>query len=261
VSINGLKVGIVEDIYFQESNSGLIVVKLLITNNFPIPANSVARIYSADLMGSKAIDIVLGNSQGLAKSGDTLSSSIEASLKEEVNQQVLPLKRKAEDMLSSFDSVLTNLQAVFNDKTRRNLASSFESIRIALTNLESTTSNIDTFVTLQSGRMSLILKNIESITSNLKSNNQNISHIISNFSLISDSLAKVNVTTTIGKLDKNLNQVSEIFDKINKGKGSMGLLLNNDSLYINLNKSAQDLDLLMKDLKENPGRYVKISLF
>jgi phospholipid/cholesterol/gamma-HCH transport system substrate-binding protein len=261
VAINGLAVGIVEDIYFQEGNSGLIVVKMLITSKFPIPKNSVARIHSSDLMGSKAIDIKLGNSPTMVKSGDMLDSEVEASLKDEVNRQVLPLKRKAEDMISSFDSVLTNLQAVFNDKTKSDIASSFESIRITLNNLQSTTSNIDTLVKVQKGRLSVILANVESISTNLKANNQNISRIMANFSQMSDSLAKLNVGKTFGKLDKSLGQISTILGKIDQGDGSLGLLLNNDSLYKNLNQSANDLDLLLKDLKENPKRYVRFSVF
>jgi phospholipid/cholesterol/gamma-HCH transport system substrate-binding protein len=234
---------------------------MLITSKFPIPKNSVARIHSSDLMGSKAIDIKLGSSTTMLTSGDTLAAEVEASLKDEVNRQVLPLKRKAEDMISSFDSVLTNLQAVFNDKTKSDIASSFESIRVTLTNLQSTTSNIDTLVKVQKGRLSAILANVESITANLKANNQNITRIMTNFSQMSDSLAKLNISNTLGKLDKSLGQVSSILGKIEKGDGSLGLLLNNDSLYLNLNQSARDLDLLMKDLKENPKRYVRFSVF
>jgi phospholipid/cholesterol/gamma-HCH transport system substrate-binding protein len=84
---------------------------------------------------------------------------------------------------------------------------------------------------------------------------------MANFSQMSDSLAKLNVGKTFGKLDKSLGQISTILGKIDQGDGSLGLLLNNDSLYKNLNQSANDLDLLLKDLKENPKRYVRFSVF
>ncbi|MDO9510360.1 MAG: MlaD family protein [Bacteroidales bacterium] len=261
VSINGLKIGQVEDIYFAPGNSGLIIVKLLMTNEFPIPSNSIARIYSADLMGSKAIDIVIGTSIKYAKPGDTLSSSIEASLKEEVNQQVAPLKKKAENMLSSIDSVLVSLRSVFSGKTKDNLASSFESIRNALNNIERTSFVIDTLVHDQKGRISAIVANVESISGNLKANNLKINKSIQNFSAISDSLAAYNFSQTFRKIDHSLNKLASIMSRIEKGEGTVGQLVSNDSLFQNLNNASAELDALIKDIRKNPKKYVKISVF
>ena len=103
VSINGLKIGHVKNLWFDENFSGEIVVQMTINTEFPIPDNSVARIYSSDLMGSKAIEIVLGDSDDPLNAGDTLLTSIEAGIKEEVNKQVQPLKRKAENLIISID--------------------------------------------------------------------------------------------------------------------------------------------------------------
>ena len=96
VVINGYRVGQIQDIYFHPSMNGSLIVKISLTTDFPISSNTVAQIYSADLMGSKAIQLQIGNSPVNLNSGDTLISSIEASLMEEVNAQVLPLKNKAE---------------------------------------------------------------------------------------------------------------------------------------------------------------------
>lgn len=261
VFINGVIVGIVNDVYFEEKMSGLVVVKLLLNKDFPIPSNSVARIFSSDLMGSKAVEIVLGNSPIKASPGDTLPGAVEASLKEEVNQQVAPLKRKAEEMLSSFDSVLTALQSVFNENTRNDISQSFNRIRVSLENIQRTTSNIDTLVYTQKGRISNIIANVESISSNLRNNNQEITAIISNLNKVSDTLAKIRFQRIFDELDKNLSTLSLILQKIEAGEGSAGLLLNNDSLYINLNRSTRELELLLQDIRKNPGRYVKFSLF
>ncbi|MDK2909790.1 MAG: phospholipid/cholesterol/gamma-HCH transport system substrate-binding protein [Bacteroidales bacterium] len=261
VFINGVKVGIVNDVYFEEKMSGLVVVKLLLNKDFPIPSNSVARIFSSDLMGSKAVEIVLGNSPIKASPGDTLPGAVEDSLKEEVNQQVAPLKRKAEEMLSSFDSVLTALQSVFNENTRNDISQSFNRIRVSLENIQRTTSNIDTLVYTQKGRISNIIANVESISSNLRNNNQEITAIISNLNKVSDTLAKIRFQRIFDELDKNLSTLSLILQKIEAGEGSAGLLLNNDSLYINLNRSTRELELLLQDIRKNPGRYVKFSLF
>ena len=132
VSINGLKVGQVSDIYFEPGYSGKIIVELTIETQLPIPKNSVALIYSSDLMGSKAIDLKLGSDTALAINGDTLLNQVEASLKEAVNQQIQPLKAKAEELIVSIDSVVTVIKQIFNEQARDNLTSSLASVQATL---------------------------------------------------------------------------------------------------------------------------------
>ena len=271
VLVNGLKVGQVDNIFFRPDASGKIVVKMLITNNdLNIPRQTVARIFSSDFLGSKAIELRLNDTTYekkiksghlYAKSGDTLFSSIASSIQEEVSVQMLPLKQKAERMMSSMDSVLAVIQYIFNEDTRENLSKSFESIKITIKNLESTTFNLDTFVTTERYRLSSILANVESISSNIKNNNSKIANIINNFSTLSDSLSKAKVASTITNANKAITDFSLIVDKINRGEGTVGLLINNDTLYRNLQKSSKDLDLLMEDVRLNPKRYVHISVF
>lgn len=261
VSINGVKVGMVSGIAFVPGASGMVAVRLLITNKISIPKNSVAHLYSADLMGTKAIEIQLGNSNVPAQSGDTLPVNVEASLKEEVNAQVLPLKRKAEEMMSQVDSVLTALQSVFNQNTRTNLEHSFLSIKNTLRNLENTTSNIDTLVSSQRTRLGAIIYNVEAISANMKANNQHITNTLHNLSALSDTLAALRIGQTFARLNTALASADQMLSDLKQGKGTMGQLLANDSLYRTLNQATLDLDLLLRDLKQNPGRYVKFSLF
>jgi len=261
VSINGLNVGQVDDIYFIPDGSYRIAVVMLISNEIAIPENSIARIITSDLMGSKEVQIVLGDSRRYVESGDTLVSDIEASLKEEVNKQVQPIKRKAEDLLLSIDSVVTVVHYIFNRATQENLAKSFESIKVAFDNLENVTYNIDTLVDAQKTRMGRILSNIESITFNLKQNKDNLNNIIANFSTLSDTLAKAKISETLLSTNEAMNQVSTIVERINEGEGTLGMLVNDDSLYIQLEKSASELNLLIEDIRTNPKKYVKFSIW
>ena len=266
VMINGLKVGSVTDISFID-NKGRMLVKFSVENDIMIPANSIARIFNSDILGSRAIEIILGDSINLkgeyvyANSGDTLMSNIQASISEEVSSQMLPIKKKAESLMASLDSIITVIQYVFNESTRENLRHSFESIKYTIQNLEHATYNIDTLVSTQRYRLSVIFANIESITTNFKNNNSKLTNVINNFSNISDSLSRVRIVTTINKTNDVLENFSEITKKINKGEGSLGLLVNNDSLYNELNKSSKELNLLLEDLRLNPNRYVRVSVF
>jgi len=261
VSINGLNVGKVTDMRFVTGNSAKILLEFTISNPISIPSNSVARIYSLDLLGTKNIEIVFGDSKTEAKDGDTLIGGSQISLSDEVNRQVAPIKLKAENLLSSLDTMVTVLHTVFNPETRRNLIASFESIHTTLSNLENTTYNLDTLVYGQRKRLERIMFNVESITENFRKNDDNISNILANFSKISDTLARANLAGTLANVNSVLNRMDAITKKIDNGQGSIGLLINDKKLYDNLDKSAAQLNSLITDMKLNPYRYVNFSVF
>ncbi len=261
VSINGLKVGQVSDIFFEPGFSGNIIVEISFESQIPIPRNSIALIFSSDLMGSKAINLQLGNDSIYINSGDTLNTRIEASLKEAVNQQIQPLKAKAEELILSIDSVVTVIKSIFNEKAKENLSNSLASIQQTFANLESASYNLDTLVSSQKTRLAQIMFNLESITNTLRENEGNIDNILTNFSTLSDSLAKADIPETFAKINSVVGEVAEIVEKINNGEGSIGMLVNDENLYKDLQKSAEQLHLLMEDIRLNPKRYVRFSLF
>lgn len=261
VLINGLSVGQVNKIFFDPDMSGEIIVVITLNQSFPIPSNTVASIFSADLMGSKAINLVLGNSPALALAGDTLRSETEASLKESVNAQVQPIKRKAEDLLSSIDSLVAAIQTVFNESARENLESSFNNIRLTFKNLENTTSNIDTLIITEGDRISSILQNIDSVATTLNENRSNITNLLANLETFSDTLSKTDISGTFNKANQSLDELQAILQQINSGQGSVGMLLHDDTLYMGISNSAVELELLLKDIKENPKKYLKFSVF
>lgn len=261
VMINGFKVGQVSDIYFNPNMTGKIIVVLTLQNKFPIPKNTIARIYSADIMGSKAVDLKLGDAVDIITAGDTLVSSIEASLMDEVNAQVQPIKIKAENLLGSIDSLVIAFQTVLNEDAITNLSESFNSMRRTFSNLENTTSNIDSLVTSERSNISAILQNVDSLTLTLSQNRDKISTIIANFEVVSDSLSKVDIGGTLKRANNVIEELSIILAQINEGQGTLGMLMHNDTLYMEINRSAEELNLLLKDIRENPKRYVKFSLF
>ncbi len=261
VYINGIKVGYVKNVAFISNTSSNIKVTIVFSSELSIPNNSIARIYSADLMGSKAVEILMGSSKSYLMGGETIQSDVETDLKEEISRQVIPLKMKAEELMSSFDSVLNAVKLVFNQSTQHNLSKSFENIKITLDNIKNTSYNVDTLVSTQRNRLISIIANFESISHNIRDNNDKITNIITNFSSLSDTLAKANINQTILTANKVLSDMSDVMLKINKGEGTIGLLVNNDSLYKRLETSSKNLDLLLEDFRLHPERYVKISVF
>lgn len=261
VTISGLNIGQVNDIYFKNGNPNEVVVELVISNNIGIPANSIARIYSSDLLGARSVNIILGDSPIMAVSGDTLKSETQKSIQEEVNRMVQPIIRKAGSLMSSMDTVIIAVGEVFNFETRENLIRSIEGLRNTIGNLESSTGTIDTLFNSQKSKLSRIIANVESISTNLRQNNEDLSRIISNASLISDTIAKSNLSNTLKNLDQTVEHFSAVTKKIQDGKGSLGMLVNDDKLYNELETSSNQLNRLLEDIRLNPKRYVHFSVF
>jgi len=260
VQVNGMKIGSISKLTLLPDYTGRILVTMHINDRVRIPRNSTAQIFSTDLLGAKGIRFLLGDASDDIRDGDTLRSDIQRSLQQEVSAQVAPIREKAENILSSMDSVLVIVRTVFNEKTKADLRQSFLSISNTMQAIESMAGKLDHDLAHQ-GNLDKILGNIESISTNLKNNNKQLSNIIENFSAISDTLAKARLAETLEDTRRTLESTSAIMDKINRGEGSIGLLVNNDSLYINLNNTAHSLDAMLSDLREHPKRYVHFSMF
>lgn len=263
VLINGYKVGQVQNLKLmrQPDGSYKVLMTFMMSERVDIPKGSRAKIASSDLLGSKAIEIHFSDSTVYVADGDTLLPDVEDDLKTAVDKRIAPLQKKAESLISSIDSVMQVVQEVMNANVRANLVSSFENIKSTIESLQHTAFNLDTLTTTQQSKIILILDKLQSITSNIERNNEKITNVITNFSNISDSLAKSNIRQTIDNTNLALVQANDILTQVNSGKGSIGKMLKNDSIFNNLNKASEDLDKLVKDLRINPERYMHISVF
>lgn len=262
VQVNGYKIGQINKIsLIYKGGKQQVLVKFLLSEDLQIPVNSTAQAVSADLLGTKAVEIAMGNSTKFVQNGDTLQAATERGLKESFNAQIAPLQAKAEKLIGGIDSVFTVVSMMLNAKTRSNIDQTFESVRNAILSIEKTAYKMDDLVATEKPKLSSILNNLNGITLNLDKNEQKITNALTNFSNLSDSLSKAKLGSAINNADNTLRELNALMAKINQGQGTLGKLAKNDSLYNNLNKSAEDLDKLLKDLKENPKRYVHFSIF
>lgn len=255
VLVNGYKIGTVNKISLIKRNGKYeVLVKMLITENVQIPKNSVAKIISTDLLGTKAIEITYGDSKNMAVENDTLLSETEEGLKEAVDKRIAPLQIKIESLIGSLDSVATIITYVLNKSSRKNIIASLESTHRAILSLENTAKTFEQ----EAGKISAIITKLNSILTTL---DKDLPTITKNLNQLSDSLANAPLKNTIKDLNKTLAETKTLLTSINEGKGTLGKLAKNDSLYNNLNKSLSNLEKLLGDLKENPKRYVHFSLF
>lgn len=255
VLVNGYQIGRVSNLTLQ--TDGQILVQFKIDPKYAIPKNTVARLESTDLLGGKAIVFDLGNGSDLASDGDTLNANVQKDLLD----QVEPVQKKAEQIIARLDSVLASVNNTLNPGFQRNFDRSFASIARTLETLEKTTRTVDGLVYNQSSKIAGILNNLESISANFKDNNAKITAILNNFEKVSDNAAKADFTKTLDEANQAVADLQEVINKVNSGTGSIGLLINDDRMYNNLNNAAENLDKLMIDLKANPKRYVSFSVF
>jgi len=255
VLVNGFQIGRVSALTLQPN--GQILAEFKIDPKYEIPTSTIAKLESTDLLGSKAVVFDLGMSKTYAASGDTLNANVQVNIMD----QMEPVQKKAQVVIARLDSILQSVNSILSPNFQKNVESSFNSISATLRSLESTSKTVDGMVSIQSKRIDNILSNAESISSNLKNNNQQITSILSNFNQLSDGLAKSNFKQTLENADKAVSDLQLTINKINSGKGSVGMLLNDEQLYNNLNNASKNLDNLMIDLRANPKRYVSFSVF
>ena len=261
VLIGGYKIGQVMEIKYVPDTVNKFVITFMVDDGYRIRKGSVAEVFSKDLMGTRAIRIVQSKDSLFHEDGDTLFSSVEGTLVEQVNMEIAPLKRKAESLIASLDSAIIIVRSIFNEKTQENLRKTFASLYVTVANLEHATFTVDTLLSSEKEKLGRIFTNVDSITANLKNNNDKISTVLTNFANISDSIAKADIASTLSKADTALLQFNEILTSINEGEGTVAQLLNNDTLYHNLENASYHLSRLMRDIHENPKRYLHFSVF
>lgn len=253
IYINGYRVGQVGEIVFNSDGGNILMVALDIEMEYRLRAPATAILYDADFMGTKAIEIIPGDSEQFHIAGDTLGTVVKGGITDQLEQQLGPVKNKAENLIVTMDSLLTAMAYVFDHE-------STELMKSAIRKLESSADGVDNLLS-GNGKLTHLITNMEAITRNLKEHNEQLAAAMKNIESISDSIARSDLKMTINNANRTLEQTHSIMEKINRGEGTIGMLVNNDSLYHNITELSGELESLLKDLQENPKKYVNVSVF
>ena len=254
VFINGLRVGYVKEITTTNERADNFVVAFTVRSDIKIPEDSKILLFSSDLLGSKALKLQLGNSSKIINDGDTIKSDKELGMLDNLGASISPMMSNLDRILSSFNNIL-NIQ---NQNSLQNTIANIETTTARLGNI---TTNLDNLMSSEKTKLAKIIENTESITSNLKDNNQKLTNIIQNVDNIVDSAAKANIGSTLIETGKSIERLNSVLGVIEKGKGNVGLLINDEELYKSLDNSAKNLNKLIEDIKENPKKYINVSVF
>lgn len=247
VNINGFRVGKVQNIEIDK-NTGLMIVTFSVENDFQFSKQSIARIYGGGIIGGKSLAIIpVFESNVIATTGDTLQSQVEEGIMELVNDRLTPLQMKIESAVEGVDSLMVAVNDVLDEKSRKNLRSSIADLNAITSSFVVSSTKLQSLLTNNEDKLNRTFDNLDTTTQN--------------FAAFSDTLAQVNLNQMVNELEATIQNFKALSENLNNGEGTLGKLLNDDSLYDNLEYATKQLEELLQDVKLNPTRYINISVF
>lgn len=254
VTINGFQVGKVQSITFNpdpNKKGQLIVSFSMLDKEFEFSKNSIAKIYSDGLMGGKALAIIPSYEGEKAVSGDFLKGVIESDMFASVGEKLTPLSSKVESMIVKADSLLLGINAILDTPTRRHIKSSIAELDQTMVEFKHISKNINAMLAQNKETLSATLTNAKELTTKL--------------STLTDSLNKelqeAELAKTVKELQGTIAGINTVVANLDKGEGSLGKLLKDDTMYTNLTNASKELEELLREMKEHPKRFVHFSLF
>ncbi|NIG57737.1 MlaD family protein [Chitinophaga sp. Cy-1792] len=260
VQVNGLVVGNVSNLDVMDHDPSKILVTITISKKIEIPRNSVARI-SSDLLGTKTVQLDLGNASDYLKTGDTIYAAVDGSMTDALKEQLNPLVKKLQGTLMNIDSLLLNVNGLLDTTSKVHLQQAIKNLNTITHNFTVTSASLNTMMDPNTGSVPGTMRNLQEVTGNLKNNNEKIGHILDNAEKTTGALANGNIDKTLQELQSAANSLNTTIAKLNTTDGTAGLLLNDKKVYNNLQYSLNNLNKLLEDLRINPKRYVHFSLF
>ncbi|TWV15573.1 MCE family protein [Bacteroidaceae bacterium HV4-6-C5C] len=237
VFADGYRVGIVRNLYYDYSQTRKVIAEIDVDPELRIPFGSTAELAS-ELMGTVKMNLLLANNpRQKYEPGDTLQGNLNNGMMDKVNA-MMP---QVEKMLPKLDSILASLNTILSDPA---IPTTLHSMQRSMADMEVTSRQL----------RSLMSTDVPQFT-------KKMNVIGDNFVTVSNNLKEVDYKATFAKIDSTLANVKMITDNLNRKDNTIGLLLNDPSLYQNLNATTINAASLLEDLKTNPKRYVHFSLF
>ncbi len=249
VTLNGFKIGKVQKINFNPENTRELLVDIIIENEVIFPKTSFAELYETGLIGGKAIAIIpdYKNDSTIAIDGDFLKGVIKPGLTELVNQILPQVQLQIEDVMKSAEIVLGNINNLFDEETKRELKSSIQDFSNLTNRLSETSDEISNLISNNSENLSDAISDFKITSNNIKT--------------ISDSISSKEISNIISNLNTLTGNLNEVTTNLKNSEGTAGQLINDKSIYRNLENVTNELNILIEDIKLNPNRYINFSVF
>lgn len=250
VYMDGYAVGLVEKVTYDPQTSPAFSVTLELEEKYSVPTGSRAEIFSEDLLGTKAVRIRRAETSSFHSTGDTLHAAV-------IPDMISALLNDFEPLLGSINRLAATLDST--GQSMRKLVDNPETKQI-VSNLEDASQSMKDQLAA-GGDFSKTMKSLAAISENLVKREKEINGIMHDLESITGTLESAPLDTIMNEIRSVSAGLSEITGDIRSGKGSAGLLISSDSLYNQVNTLVNNLDILVNDLNENPGKYVHFSVF
>ncbi len=245
VQMRGVGIGRVQK--FLISSSGVKVYLEIEGEYNTIPADSHVELVSAGLLGGMVARVIPGTAVELAKNGTELAGEIPASI-----------QQQADDIAGEAKKTLSRVQTLLSDPMIKDTQSSVKELDTLLKRLSSIANEQQKELKALTTSMREASQNIEKVTSR-----EEIDRVMKRLDTLSASAERTSAT-----MESSTKALDAVLGRIQRGEGTLGKLSTDDTLYKNLNKTLESMDAtaleaknLLADLKANPKKYLKVSVF
>ncbi|GAA4444569.1 MlaD family protein [Pontibacter saemangeumensis] len=246
VVLNGIQVGSVQDMKLMPKQGNQILVELDVQKDIQVGDSTIAALSNAGLLGSKAVVLYLGNSTKIYNGGETLIAYKESSITDLISSKTVPI-------IDKVDTTLARVNRILESEAKGN-------VQDILANTKETTAAINEILRANQENINQITANINALTASLVKTEKNINRLAQNMAVITDTLKRVEITQLVRNANSAVAELESVAAKLNSDKGSIGRLMNDETLYENLTNSTAALDALLRDVQAYPKRYVQFSL-
>jgi len=259
VVINGKQVGNINN---TDGGKDMrrIVVDINVTQDVIIPSDAVA-VINKSLIGNVQLEIKLGNSTIPLKFNDTIRTIASSNLIGDAMKKLDPVLYQVTNVAKSLDTLINSVNGVIDPNAKHNIKSMLDNLNKTTANLAVSSASLQGLLNNQTGALAKTLDNVSSFTGALKNSEGTLTQTMSNMATTTDKLSKLDFEKTLNTLNATVTDLKNAIGKISSTDGSLGLLLNDPSLYRNLNATSNKINLLLDDIRVNPKRYVNVSVF
>jgi phospholipid/cholesterol/gamma-HCH transport system substrate-binding protein len=252
VMINGIEVGKVKKVELQPTKSNKILVTLRFSQDIVLPDKTVAVLSDGALLGGKIIRLRLEGKGNLPEES-FLKGETEVGVTSLLKERAIPVIANADSLLVSFRQISTKF-----DNTGTYLNTLLKTSNETVSNINGSVNGI---VADNRANVAQISANMKILSADLMETEKQLRPLLTKFNTVADSLQALRIGKTLREVDLAVVSLKKIVQGLERGEGTAGKLIKNDSLYLGLNKTLVDLDKLLLDFRLQPKRYIGISVF
>lgn len=242
VLISGFAVGRVNDIKLLQDQDDKVLVELDISSDIILGEGASATL-SSDVFGGKSILLTPGDITKPIKGGDSLVAVLDKGIIDKLAESAQPVANNIEATIKKINSILEQFEG--NGQKINNMVASMEKTPVIL--------NATLLQTRQNLRV--MTSTFQDVGIELNTTLKASRPLLNNLTQFSDSLKTLDLQTTLDQTNQTLNKLSEAVEQFSKKDGSLGKLINEDSLYVNINNVLKDLDQLLIHIDESPKHF------